>query len=76
MLHPRDEIDRLYVSRQKRGGGLANIEYSKNESIQGLDYYIKISKERLITAASNSTDNIRINRALKNWKKKCEEKLL
>ena len=35
-LHPRDDIDRLYVSRNERGGGLASIEtvltYRYNDS--------------------------------------------
>ena len=28
LLHPRDDVDRLYVSRKEEGRGLTNIEYS------------------------------------------------
>ena len=33
-LHPRDHVDRLYVSRKEGGRGLASIEDSVNASIQ------------------------------------------
>ena len=35
-LHPRDDVDRLYVSRKKGGGGLANIKDIVDASIQRL----------------------------------------
>ena len=36
-LHPRDDVDRLYVSRKEGGRGLANIEDSVDASIQPLE---------------------------------------
>ena len=33
-LHPRDDVDRLYVSRKEGGRGLASIEDSVDTSIQ------------------------------------------
>ena len=33
-LHPRDDVDRLYVSRKEVGRGLASIENSVDASIQ------------------------------------------
>ena len=33
-LHPRDDIDRLHVSRREGGRRLAGIEDSKDSSIQ------------------------------------------
>ena len=33
-LHPRDDVDRLYVSRKEGGRGLASIEDSVDASIQ------------------------------------------
>ena len=36
-LHPRDDVDWLYVSKKERGRGLASIEDSVDESIQRLD---------------------------------------
>ena len=38
--HPRDDIDRLYVSRKEGGRGLASIEDSVDASIQRLEDYI------------------------------------
>ena len=52
-LHPRDDIDRLYMAK-KGGKGLASIE----NFVEALQEYVKKSKERLITAANNSRDNI------------------
>ena len=39
-LHPRDDVDRLYVSRKEEGRGLASIEDSVDASIQRLEDYI------------------------------------
>ena len=35
-LHPREDVDGLYVSRKKGGRGRASIEDSVDASIQGL----------------------------------------
>ena len=43
-LHPRDDIDRLYVSRKERERGPTSIEDSVDASIQRLEHYIKKSK--------------------------------
>ena len=40
-LHPRDDVDRLYVSRKEGGRGLASIEDSVDASIQQLEDYIE-----------------------------------
>ena len=40
-LHPRDDVDRLYVSRKEGGRGLASIEDNVNASIQRLEDYIE-----------------------------------
>ena len=45
-LHPRDDVDRLYVSRKEGGRGLTSTGDSIDTSIQGL-----------ITAIRNHTDN-------------------
>ena len=39
-LHPRDDVDRLYVSRKDEGRGLASIKDSVDASIQRLEDYI------------------------------------
>ena len=74
-LHPRDDIDRLYVSRKEGRRGLTSIKDSGDPSIPGLKDYIKKSKERLNTATSNSTGNIKIHRTITR-KQKWEEKQL
>ena len=75
VLHLRDDIDRLYVSRKGGGRELANLEGSVEASIQGLEDNIKKSKERWITAVSNGINNIRTNWTITR-KQKWEEKQL
>ena len=75
-LHPKDDIDRLYVSRKEGGRGLASIEDSVDASIQRLDNYIKKYKGGLITATRNNTDNTIANRMTITRKQKWEEKQL
>ena len=75
-LHPRDDVDRLYVSRKEGGKRLTNIEYCVGASIRVLEDYIKENKEEIITALSNSAVNIRINRKTITKKQKWEEKQL
>ena len=40
-LHPRDDVDRLYVSRKEGGRELASIEDTVDASIQRLEDYIE-----------------------------------
>ena len=40
-LHPRDDVDRHYVSRKEVGRGFASIEDSIDASIQRLEHYIE-----------------------------------
>ena len=61
-LHPRDDVDRLYVSRKEGGRGLASIEDSIDVSIQRLDDNIQKHEGGLITATRNDTDN-----TMDNW---------
>ena len=41
VLHPRDDVDRLYVSRKEGGRGLARIEDTVDASIQWLEDFIE-----------------------------------
>ena len=61
-LHPRDDVERLYVSRKRRGRGLASIEYTVDASIQGLEDNIQKHDGGLITAIKNDTENTVTNR--------------
>ena len=56
-LHPRDDVDRLYVSREEGERGLASIEDSVDASIQRLEDYIEKHIRGLISAIRNDTDN-------------------
>ena len=56
-LHPRDDVDRLYVPRKEGGRRLASIEDSVVTSIQRLEVYIEKHERGLITAIRNNTDN-------------------
>ena len=71
-LHPRDNVDRLYVSRKEGGRGLASIEDSVDASI--LKDYIQKHEGGLITATRNETENTMNNRMTitrkQNWRRK------
>ena len=74
-LHPRDDVDRLYVSRKEGGRGLASIEDSVDASIQRLIDNIE-KDEELITAIRNDSDNTMDNRITITKKEKWEENQL
>ena len=75
-LHPRDDIDKLYVSRKEGGRRLTSIEDGVDASIQRLEDYIQKHEERLITATKNNTDDTRTNRTTITRKQKWEERQL
>ena len=75
-LHPRDDVDRLYVSRKEGGRALASIEDSVDASIQRLEDYIEKHEGGLITIIKNNTDNTMTNRMTTTRKQKWEEKQL
>ena len=56
-LHPKDNVDTLFVSRKKRGRGLAIIENCVETTIQRLEDNIEKHKGGLITTTRNDTDN-------------------
>ena len=53
-INPRDDVDRLYVSRKEGGRGLTTI---KDASIQRLKDDIEKHERGLITTIRNDTDN-------------------
>ena len=57
-LQPRNDVDRLYMSRKEGGRGLTGIKNSVDKSIQRLH---KKCRGRMITAIRNNTDNTNIN---------------
>ena len=48
-LHPRDDVDRLYVSRKEGGWRLASIEDSVDASIRRLEDYMEKHDRELIS---------------------------
>ena len=60
-LHPRDDVDRLYVSRKEGGTGFASIEDTVDASLKLLEDYIEKHEAGLITAIRKDTDNTRDN---------------
>ena len=75
-LHPRDDIDRLYVPRKEGGRRLASIEDSVDTSIQRFEAYIEKHERVLITAIRNDTDNTIDDRTTTTRKQKWEKKQL
>ena len=74
VLHPRDNVDRLYVSRKEWGRQLASIEDSVEASIHWFEDYIEKHEGGLFTAIKNDTDNTVTNRMTIPRKQKWEEK--
>ena len=72
-LHPRDDVDKLYVSRKGGGRGLASSEDSVDASIQRLEGDIEKHQGGLITAIRNDADNTMASRMTITRKQKWEE---
>ena len=75
-LHPRDDIDRLYISRKEGGRGLASIEDTVDASIQRLKNYIEKHEWGLITTIRNDMDSMIDERMTTTRKQKWEGKQL
>ena len=73
-LHPRDNVDRLYVSRKEGGRGLDSNKDSVDAPLQRLEDYIQKHEGWLITATRNDTDNTMDNRITITRKQKREGK--
>ena len=50
-LHPKSDVDRLYIPRKEGGRGLISIEDCVELAIRGLEVYVHGSEERLIQVA-------------------------
>ena len=68
-LHPRDDVDRLYISRKEGGKGLASIEDSVDALIQRFEDHIGKHEGGLFIAIRNDTDNTMNNRNTTTRKK-------
>ena len=73
-LHPKSDVDRLYIPRKEGGRGLISIEDCVELAIAGLEVYVHGSEERLIQAArGDKIDGVEAASVLKRSK---EEKRL
>ena len=81
-LHPKSDVDRLYIPRKEGGRGLISIEDCVELAIRGLEVHVHGSEERLIQAASgDKIDGLEAVSVLKRSKKEkrledCQEKVL
>ena len=55
--HPRDDVDRLYVSKKEGRRILASTGDSVDASIQQPEDYLETRERGLITATRNDTSN-------------------
>jgi len=53
-LHPRADVDRLYVPRKEGGRGLANIQDSVNMKEHSLSRYVHTSEKELLKATNEA----------------------
>ena len=73
--HPRDDVGRLYASREG-GRGLTSIQNDVDASIRQLEDYIKKRRGRQMTRTRNNTDNTSINWTKITRKQKWKENQL
>ena len=74
VLYPRDDVNRLYVSRKEGGRGLASIEDGVDVSIQRLEDYIEKHERGRITTIRNDRDSMIDDRMTTTRKQKWEKK--
>ena len=69
-LHPKPEVDRLYIPRKDEGRGLIAIEDYIELAVRGLEVYFQGSEERLIHAARRDrVDGLEVASVLKKVNK-------
>ena len=69
-MHPKSDVDRLYIHRKDGGRGLIAIEDCVELAVRGLEVYIYGSEERLLHAArGDREDGLEAASVLKKAKK-------
>ena len=69
-LHPKSDVDRLYIPRKDGGRGVRAIEDCVKVAVTGLDVYVPESEERLLQAArGDREDGLEAASVLKKAKK-------
>ena len=79
-LHPKSDVDRLYIPRKEGGRGLISIKDCVELAIRGLEVYVHGCEERLIQAArGDKIDDLeaasvlkrsKIEKRVKGWEEK------
>ena len=81
-LHPKSDVDRLYIPRKEGGRGLISTKHCVELAVRGLELYVHQSEEILIQAArGDKIDGLEATSVLKRSKKEkrledWEEKVL
>ena len=69
-LHPKSDVDRLYIPRKEGGRGLISIKDCVELAVRGLEVYVYGSEEKLIQAArGEKIDGLDATSVLKRSKK-------
>ena len=69
-LHPKSDVDKLYIPRKEGGRGLISTVDCNELAIRGLEVYVYGSQERLIQAARDKIDGLETASVLKRSKNK------
>ena len=72
-LHPKSDVDRLYIPRKVGGRSLIAIEDCEELAVRGLEVYVHGSEERLLQAVRG--DRVDGSGAARVWKKNKEKRL-
>ena len=51
-LHPKSDVDKLYIKKKEGGRGLMNMECCLREEENNLGFYVKNSKENQINGVA------------------------
>ena len=69
-LHPKSDVDRLYIPRKEGGRGLISIEDCVELAIRGLKVYVHRNERRLIQPArEDKADGLEAASVLKRSKR-------
>ena len=73
-LHPKSDVQRLYIPRKERGRGLISIEDCVELAMRGLEVYVHGCEKRLIQAARGDKIDVlkrsKREKRLEDWEEK------
>ena len=59
-LHPKIDVDRLYIKRKERGRGMMSVELSVREGENSLGFYVVNFEENLIRGVADAETIMKI----------------